>query len=176
MHSRLEFVSLGEEQTPSHIGLRAGACFHAGTWRPTESLASRRCDNLKGQRSWRSTLIICISIPLSVLKSLLLLSVLGESINVMTLGGLALAVGALVDDATVESKTSHRNLGMGEGSAGRQSSMPPRRSPSLHSSPPFCVRIVFVPMFFLSGVSRYLFVPLAEAAKASTLQTQPDPP
>jgi multidrug efflux pump subunit AcrB len=112
--------------------------------------------------SWRSTLIICVSIPLSILTSLLLLSALGESINVMTLGGLALAVGVLVDDATVEIENMQRNLAMGKD----------LRTAILDSAqeiavPAFlattCISIVFVPMFFLSGVSRYLFVPLAEA-------------
>jgi multidrug efflux pump subunit AcrB len=112
--------------------------------------------------SWRSTLIICVSIPLSVLTSLLLLSVLGESINVMTLGGLALAVGVLVDDATVAIENIHRNLGMGKDL--RQAILDGAQEiavPTFVST--VCISIVFVPMFFLSGVSRYLFVPLAEA-------------
>jgi multidrug efflux pump subunit AcrB len=112
--------------------------------------------------SWRSTLIICISIPLSILTSLLLLSVLGESINVMTLGGLALAVGVLVDDATVEIENMQRNLAMGKSL--RQSILDGAQEiavPAFVST--VCISIVFVPMFFLSGVSRYLFVPLAEA-------------
>jgi multidrug efflux pump subunit AcrB len=112
--------------------------------------------------SWRSTLIICISIPLSILTSLLLLSVLGESINVMTLGGLALAVGVLVDDATVEIENMQRNLAMGKDL--RQSILDGAQEiavPAFVST--VCISIVFVPMFFLSGVSRYLFVPLAEA-------------
>jgi multidrug efflux pump subunit AcrB len=112
--------------------------------------------------SWRSTLIICISIPLSILTSLLLLSALGESINIMTLGGLALAVGVLVDDATVEIENMQRNVAMGKD----------LRTAILDGAheiavPAFvstvCISIVFVPMFFLSGVARYLFVPLAEA-------------
>src|ERR1700730_15381132 len=112
--------------------------------------------------SWRSTLIICISIPLSILTSLLLLSALGETINIMTLGGLALAVGVLVDDATVEIENMQRNVAMGK----------PLRQAILDGAqeiamPAFvstvCISIVFVPMFFLSGVARYLFVPLAEA-------------
>jgi multidrug efflux pump subunit AcrB len=112
--------------------------------------------------SWRSTLIICVSIPLSILTSLLLLSVLGESINVMTLGGLALAVGVLVDDATVEIENMQRNLAMGKGL--RQAILDGAQEiavPAFVST--VCISIVFVPMFFLSGVSRYLFVPLAEA-------------
>ena len=85
--------------------------------------------------SWRSTLIVCISIPLSILTSLCILSVLGQTINVMTLGGLALAVGILVDDATVEIENTHRNLGC----ASRCSppcSMARRRSPFRPLSPP----------------------------------------
>ena len=112
--------------------------------------------------SWRSTLIIAISIPLSILSSILALSALHETINIMTLGGLALAVGILVDDATVtiENIERHLELEMGleeaifEGAA--QISVP-----ALVST--LCICIVFLPMFFLNGVPRYLFVPLAEA-------------
>src|SRR5271168_4648332 len=112
--------------------------------------------------SWRSTLIICISIPLSILTSLLLLSVLGQSINIMTLGGLALAVGVLVDDATVEIENMQRNVAMGKEL--RQAILDGAQEiavPAFVST--VCISIVFVPMFFLSGVPRYLFVPLAEA-------------
>jgi multidrug efflux pump subunit AcrB len=112
--------------------------------------------------SWRSTLIICISIPLSILTSLLLLSVLGETINIMTLGGLALAVGVLVDDATVEIENMQRNVAMGKDL--RQAILDAAQEiavPAFVST--VCISIVFVPMFFLSGVGRYLFVPLAEA-------------
>jgi multidrug efflux pump subunit AcrB len=112
--------------------------------------------------SWRSTLIIAISIPLSILTSVIILSGLGETINIMTLGGLALAVGILVDDATVTIENIERYLEEGlplkdsivEGAA--QISVP-----ALVST--LCICIVFLPMFFLSGVARYLFVPLAEA-------------
>lgn len=112
--------------------------------------------------SWRSTLIIAVSIPLSILTSILVLSLLGETINIMTLGGLALAVGILVDDATVTIENIERYLEEGqpliqaieEGAA--QISVP-----ALVST--LCICIVFMPMFFLSGVARYLFVPLAEA-------------
>ncbi len=112
--------------------------------------------------SWRSTLIIAISIPLSILTSVIILSALGETINIMTLGGLALAVGILVDDATVTIENIERYLEEGlplkdaivEGAA--QISVP-----ALVST--LCICIVFLPMFFLSGVARYLFVPLAEA-------------
>lgn len=112
--------------------------------------------------SWRATLIIAVSIPLSVLASLMALSALGQTLNIMTLGGLALAVGVLVDDATVaiENITHHRELGKPleaailEGSA--QIALP-----TLVSTLAIC--IVFLPMFLLSGVARYLFVPMAEA-------------
>ncbi len=112
--------------------------------------------------SWRSTLIIATSIPLSILSSVLLLSALHETINIMTLGGLALAVGILVDDATVEVENINRNLHTGmdvvpailEGA--RQIAIP-----AFVSTLAIC--IVFLPMFFLGGVARFLFVPLAEA-------------
>src|SRR5580700_3611176 len=112
--------------------------------------------------SWRSTLIIAISIPLSIIASIIILDALGETINLMTLGGLALAVGILVDDATVTIENINRHLEEGmdvepaivEGS--RQITIP-----ALVSTLSIC--IVFVPMFLLSGVARYLFVPLAEA-------------
>src|SRR5882762_3208639 len=112
--------------------------------------------------SWRSTLIICISIPLSILTSVLILSVLGETINIMTLGGLARAVGILVDDATVEIENIERQLGLGKDL--RQAILDGAQQiavPAFVST--ICISIVFVPMFFLSGVPRYLFVPLAEA-------------
>src|SRR4030095_15440635 len=112
--------------------------------------------------SWRSTLIIAVSIPLSILTSVIMLSFLRETINIMTLGGLALAVGILVDDATVTIENIERYLEEGrplpeaifEGAA--QISVPAFVST-------LCICIVFVPMFFLTGVARYLFVPLAEA-------------
>ncbi|HTZ59405.1 MAG TPA: efflux RND transporter permease subunit [Acidobacteriaceae bacterium] len=112
--------------------------------------------------SWRSTIIIAISIPLSILSSVVVLGLLGETINTMTLGGLALAVGILVDDATVTIENIERYLENGyelreailEGAA--QIAVP-----ALVST--LCICIVFLPMFFLQGVSRYLFVPLAEA-------------
>lgn len=112
--------------------------------------------------SWRSTIIIAISIPLSVLASLATLSALGETINLMTLGGLALAVGVLVDDATVTIENIHHQMEMGKGL--EQSILDGAHEialPALVST--FCICIVFVPMFFLTGVGRYLFVPLAEA-------------
>ncbi len=112
--------------------------------------------------SWRATLIVAISIPLSIISSLLLLSAIGETINIMTLGGLALAVGILVDDATVEIENIKRNLA--EGKALEQAILDGAAQiavPALVSTISIC--IVFVPMFFLSGVAKYLFAPLAEA-------------
>src|SRR5499427_8526198 len=118
--------------------------------------------------NWKSTLIIAISIPLSILVSILLLSALGETINIMTLGGLALAVGILVDDATVEIENINRNLAMGKEMKqaildGAQQIAVPAFVSTL------CICIVFIPMFFLSGVARYLFVPLAEAVSFAML-------
>ncbi|GAB2809814.1 efflux RND transporter permease subunit [Dyella kyungheensis] len=112
--------------------------------------------------SWRSTLIIAITIPLSVLTSLIALSVLGQTINIMTLGGLALAVGILVDDATVaiEAISHHRDMGKSLHDAIIDASAQ-IALPTLVSTLSIC--IVFLPMFLLSGVARYLFVPLAEA-------------
>ncbi|HET6934763.1 MAG TPA: efflux RND transporter permease subunit, partial [Candidatus Angelobacter sp.] len=112
--------------------------------------------------NWRSTLIIAISIPLSILSSVILLSALGQTFNIMTLGGLALAVGILVDDATVTIENIDRYLATGkplipsilEGAA--QIAVPAFVST-------LCICIVFVPMFFLTGVAKFLFVPLAEA-------------
>jgi len=112
--------------------------------------------------SWRSTIIIAVSIPLSILTSLICLSMLGETINIMTLGGLALAVGILVDDATVEIENINRNLESGkEIEQAILDGAAQIAIPAFVSTLAIC--IVFVPMFFLSGVSRYLFVPLAEA-------------
>jgi len=112
--------------------------------------------------SWRSTIIIAVSIPLSILSSLICLSALGETINIMTLGGLALAVGILVDDATVEIENINRNLESGkEIEQAILDGAAQIAVPAFVSTLSIC--IVFVPMFFLSGVSRYLFVPLAEA-------------
>src|SRR6202042_163059 len=112
--------------------------------------------------SWRSTLIIAVSIPLSILVSLIVLGALGETINIMTLGGLALAVGILVDDATVEIENINRNLE--EGKEIEQAILDGAAQiaiPAFVSTLSIC--IVFVPMFFLGGVAKYLFVPLAEA-------------
>jgi CzcA family heavy metal efflux pump len=118
--------------------------------------------------SWRSTLIIAISIPLSVLCSIFALSALGETINVMTLGGLALAVGILVDDATVEIENINRNFEMGkEIEQAILDGAAQIAVPAFVSTLSIC--IVFVPMFFLTGVARYLFVPLAEAVSFAML-------
>jgi multidrug efflux pump subunit AcrB len=112
--------------------------------------------------SWRSTFIIALSIPLSVLASIAILSALGETINLMTLGGLALAVGILVDDATVAIENIHRHMATGKAlndailDGAQEIAMPAFVST-------LCICIVFVPMFFLTGVAHYLFVPLAEA-------------
>ena len=112
--------------------------------------------------SWRSTLIIAVSIPLSVICSLILISALGGTINIMTLGGLALAVGILVDDATVEIENINRNLEEGkEVERAILDGAAQIAIPAFVSTLSIC--IVFVPMFFLSGVAKYLFVPLAEA-------------
>ncbi|MEN9589998.1 MAG: hypothetical protein RLZZ481_1784, partial [Pseudomonadota bacterium] len=112
--------------------------------------------------NWRTTVIIAISIPLSIFCSLIVLYLLGETINIMTLGGLALAVGILVDDATVTLENIERHLHMGKGlyeaimeGAGEIA------VPAFVST--LCICIVFVPMFFLGGVAKYLFVPLAQA-------------
>src|SRR5271154_2563038 len=114
--------------------------------------------------SWRSTLIIVVSIPLSVLSSLIILSAIGETINIMTLGGLALAVGILVDDATVEVENINRNR---EAEPEKDMDEVVLDSASQIATPAFvstlAICIVFAPMFLLSGVARYLFVPLAEA-------------
>jgi len=112
--------------------------------------------------SWRSTIIIAVSIPLSILCSLAMLAMLHETINIMTLGGLALAVGILVDDATVAIENINRNLESGKEL--EQSILDGSEqiaTPAFVSTIAIC--IVFVPMFFLTGVPRYLFVPMAEA-------------
>src|ERR1700728_1064475 len=114
--------------------------------------------------SWRSTLIIAVSIPLSILTSIIVLSALHETINIMTLGGLALAVGILVDDATVVIENINRILEEGHESDIRQAILDGSQQvavPALVST--LCICIVFMPLFLLGGVARYLFVPLAEA-------------
>lgn len=118
--------------------------------------------------SWRSTLIVAVSIPLAILSSLVLLFLLGHSLNVMTLGGLALAVGILVDDATVEIENIHRNLGMGK----------PLRQAILDGAmqiagPTFVstltISIVFVSVLFLDGPPKFLFTPMALAVAFAML-------
>jgi multidrug efflux pump subunit AcrB len=112
--------------------------------------------------SWRSTLIVVISIPLSIMVSIILLYFLGETLNVMTLGGMALAVGILVDDATVEIENIHRNLGQKKRlvqailDGASQIAVPAFVST-------LCICIVFVPVVFISGAARSLFTPLAMA-------------
>lgn len=112
--------------------------------------------------NWQTTAIIAVSIPLSIMSSLIVLHAIGETINLMTLGGLALAIGILVDDATVEIENVERHMHMGK---------PPHQAildgaaeiavPAFVST--LCICIVFAPMFFLEGIPRYLFVPMAEA-------------
>ena len=112
--------------------------------------------------SWRSTLIVIVSIPLSILVSIIVLSALGQTLNVMTLGGMSLAVGILVDDATVEIENVHRNMA--------------QQKPIVHAIldgageiaiPAFvstlCICIVFVPVVFIAGAAKSLFMPLAMA-------------
>ncbi len=112
--------------------------------------------------SWRSTVIVCISIPLSILVSIICMSLAGQTINVMTLGGLALAVGILVDDATVEIENIHRNMAMKKPLVraildGAQQIAAPAFISTL------CICIVFVPVLLLTGAARFLFTPLAMA-------------
>ncbi len=117
---------------------------------------------------WRPTIVISISIPLSIFCSIILLGALGETINIMTLGGLALAVGILVDDATVEIENIERNLAMGKEM--RQAILDGAQQiavPAFVSTLSIC--IVFVPMFFLAGVAKFLFVPLAMAVSFAML-------
>jgi multidrug efflux pump subunit AcrB len=112
--------------------------------------------------SWRSTVIVAVSIPLSILCSIVIFSALGQTINIMTLGGLALAVGILVDDATVEIENMNRNIDMGkEIEHAILDGAQEIAAPAFVATLSIC--IVFVPMFLLTGVARYLFVPLAEA-------------
>ena len=120
--------------------------------------------------SWRSTIIVCVSIPLSILTSIIILGLTGQTINVMTLGGLALAVGILVDDATVELENVHRNMAMRK---------PITRAildgasqiavPAFVSTLAIC--IVFVPVLLLTGAAKYLFTPLAEAVVFAMLMS-----
>jgi len=116
--------------------------------------------------SWRSTVIVAISIPLSVTGAVMILSALGETLNIMTLGGLALAVGILVDEATVTIENINWHLEHGKDVRtaildGAQQIVVPAFVSML------CICIVFIPMFFLQGIARYLFVPMAEAVMAA---------
>lgn len=120
--------------------------------------------------NWRHTLIIAISIPLSILCAIVILSALGETINIMTLGGLALAVGILVDDATVTIENIDRHLEQGkELNQGILDGAAEIATPALVAT--LCICIVFVPMFFLEGVAHYLFVPLAESVVFAMLSS-----
>ncbi len=112
--------------------------------------------------SWRSTLIVCISIPLSIAASLVVLSAIGQTINVMTLGGMALAVGILVDDATVEIENTHRNMGLKKPlTRAILDSAQQVAAPAFVSTLSIC--IVFVPVVLLTGAAKFLFTPLAMA-------------
>src|SRR4030095_6283438 len=118
--------------------------------------------------SWRSTLVILISIPLAILVSVIVFSAMGQTLNTMTLGGLALAVGILGDDATVAIENTNRNLGMGKPVTraildGAQQIATPAFVSTL------CICIVFVPVVFITGVARYLFTPLALAVVLAML-------
>ena len=112
--------------------------------------------------SWRSTLIVAVSIPLSVLGSIICLAALGETLNIMTLGGLALAVGILVDDATVTIESINLHL-----EQGKDVETAIMEGATQIATPAFvallCISIVFIPMFLLEGVARFLFVPMALA-------------
>src|SRR5499426_948477 len=116
--------------------------------------------------SWRSTLIIAVSIPLSVLGSIAVLWALGGTLNLMTLGGLALAVGILVDDATVTIENINWHLEQGKDvETSIMDGAAQIVTPAFVSL--LCICIVFVPMFFLDGVARFLFVPMAEAVMSA---------
>jgi CzcA family heavy metal efflux pump len=118
--------------------------------------------------SWRSTIIIAVSIPLSVLGAIIMLSAVGETLNIMTLGGLALAVGILVDDATVTIENINWHLEHGkEVEPAIMDGAEQIVTPAFVSL--LCICIVFVPMFFLTGVARFLFVPMAEAVMFAML-------
>jgi multidrug efflux pump subunit AcrB len=118
--------------------------------------------------SWRSTLIIAITIPVSILTAMIALGAAGQTVNIMTLGGLALAVGILVDNGTVTIENIERHLEEGKGLkdailAGAEQIGTPLLVSTL------CICVVFLPMFFLSGIARYLFVPLAESVVFSMI-------
>jgi multidrug efflux pump subunit AcrB len=118
--------------------------------------------------SWRSTLVIVVSIPLSILVSVIVFSAMGQTLNTMTLGGLALAVGILVDDATVEIENTNRNLAMGKSvTRAILDGAEQIAAPAFVST--LCICIVFVPVLFISGVAKYLFTPLALAVVLAML-------
>ena len=118
--------------------------------------------------SWRSTLIVCTSIPLSIATSMAILAALGETINVMTLGGLALAVGILVDDATVEIENTHRNMAEKKPLVRAiLDSAQQVAAPAFVSTLSIC--IVFIPVVLLTGAAKFLFTPLAEAVAFAML-------
>jgi multidrug efflux pump subunit AcrB len=123
--------------------------------------------------SWRTTLIVIISIPLSVLTSIIVLSWMGYTLNLMTLGGLALAVGILVDDATVEVENIHRNLHLQGATTGRALNQAILTGASQIAVPTFvstlCICIVFIPVLFITGPSRSLFIPMSVAVVAAML-------
>src|SRR5260370_32870527 len=118
--------------------------------------------------SWRSPLIITVSIPLAILASVTALSLLGETINVMTLGGLAVAVGILVDDGTVTIENINWHLEQGKEVEASIMDVAAQIVTSAFVSL-LCICIVFVPMFFLEGVARFLFVPMAEAVMSAMI-------
>jgi multidrug efflux pump subunit AcrB len=121
--------------------------------------------------SWRSTFVVATSIPLCILASIVIFSALGQTINIMTLGGLSLAVGILVDDATVEIENTNRNLAMG----GKSLTRAILDGAAQIATPTFvatlCICIVFIPVIFLTGTARSLFVPLAEAVVFAMLMS-----
>ncbi len=117
--------------------------------------------------SWRSTLIIAISIPLSILSSIIILNALGETLNTMTLGGLALAIGILVDDATVTIENIHRHMGKQPLHEAVLSGAAEIATPTFVSTLTIC--IVFVSVVFLTGPAKYLFTPMALAVVFSML-------
>jgi multidrug efflux pump subunit AcrB len=120
--------------------------------------------------SWRSTVIVAVSIPLSILCSIMIMNLLGQTLNIMTLGGLALAVGILVDDATVEIENIHRNLTQGKPiTRAILDGAEQIATPALVAT--FCICIVFTPVVFLGGVAKFLFTPLAMAVVFAMLSS-----
>jgi multidrug efflux pump subunit AcrB len=126
--------------------------------------------------SWRSTLIVVVSIPLSILTSIIVLSWLGQTLNLMTLGGMALAVGILVDDATVTIENIHRNLSEPDGKGARKGLFQAIMDGAAQIAVPafvstLCICIVFVPVVFIAGAAKSLFVPLAMAVVFAMLMS-----